>query len=172
MLLCPRNSPGNNTGVGCHSLLQGIFPTQESNPSLLHCRQILYPLSHQESPKLENRHGTKCEQGSRTLFRNKRARQIGFRVFLCLLSKEEFYFGLKIIVSQDCFLLLLLLKHISYFTNYSQASPSWQKAEWVEGRDRHWREINALELKSPGTFRTWLFPWDFIHVLYSLHCKS
>ena len=40
--LCPWNSPGKNTGVGCHSLLQGIFPTQESNPGLLHCRQILY----------------------------------------------------------------------------------------------------------------------------------
>ena len=34
-------------GVGCHSLLQGIFPTQGLNPSLLHCRQILYSLSHQ-----------------------------------------------------------------------------------------------------------------------------
>ena len=35
-------SPGNNTGVGCHALLQGIFPTQGLNPDLLHCRQILY----------------------------------------------------------------------------------------------------------------------------------
>ena len=43
----PWNSPGQNTGVGSHSLLQGIFPTQESNPGLLHCRQILYCLSHQ-----------------------------------------------------------------------------------------------------------------------------
>ena len=34
-LLCPWNSPGKNTAVGCHSLLQGIFPTQESNPHLL-----------------------------------------------------------------------------------------------------------------------------------------
>ena len=39
-----------DTGVGCHSLLQGIFPTQGSNPGLLHCRQILYHLSHQGSP--------------------------------------------------------------------------------------------------------------------------
>ena len=45
-----RDSPGRNTGVGCHALLQGIFPTQESNPGLLHCRQILYQLSHQGSP--------------------------------------------------------------------------------------------------------------------------
>ena len=46
-LLCPWNSPGKNTGVGCHSLLQGIFPTQGSSSRLLHCRQILYLLSHQ-----------------------------------------------------------------------------------------------------------------------------
>ena len=45
-LLCPWNSSGKNTGVGCHALLQGIFPTQGSNPGLLHCRQILYHLSH------------------------------------------------------------------------------------------------------------------------------
>ena len=44
------NPPGKNTGVGCHSLLQGIFPIQVSNPGLLHCRQILYHLSHQGSP--------------------------------------------------------------------------------------------------------------------------
>ena len=48
-LLCPWNFPGKHTAVGCHFLLQGIFPTQGSNPGLLHCRQILYHLSHQES---------------------------------------------------------------------------------------------------------------------------
>ena len=41
-LLCPWDSPGKNTGVGYHSLLQGIFLTQGSNPCLLLCRQILY----------------------------------------------------------------------------------------------------------------------------------
>ena len=40
------DSPGKNTGVGCHALLQGIFPTQGSNPGLPQCRQILYHLSH------------------------------------------------------------------------------------------------------------------------------
>ena len=49
-LLCPWNSPGKNTGVTCHSLLQGIFPSQGSNPGLLHCRHMLYQLSHQGSP--------------------------------------------------------------------------------------------------------------------------
>ena len=46
----PWNSPGQNPGVGSGSLLQGIFSTQGSNPGLLHCRWILYRLSHQESP--------------------------------------------------------------------------------------------------------------------------
>ena len=46
-LLSPCNSPGKNTEVGCHFLLQRIFPIQESKPGLLHCRQILYHLSHQ-----------------------------------------------------------------------------------------------------------------------------
>ena len=46
-LLHAWDSPGKNTGVGCHALLQGIFPTQGSNPALLHCRWILYHLSHQ-----------------------------------------------------------------------------------------------------------------------------
>ena len=49
-LLCPWNSPGKNTGVGSHSLLQGIFLIQGSNLGLLPCRQILYHLSHQGSP--------------------------------------------------------------------------------------------------------------------------
>ena len=49
-LLCPWDAPGKNSGVGCHALLQGIFLTQELNWSLLHCRQILYQLSHQGSP--------------------------------------------------------------------------------------------------------------------------
>ena len=46
------NSPGQNTGVGSLSLLQGIFPTQGGNPGLLHCRQILYQLSHMGNPRI------------------------------------------------------------------------------------------------------------------------
>ena len=49
-LLCPLDFPGKNTGVGCHFFLQRIFPTQGSNLSLLHCRQILYQLSYEGSP--------------------------------------------------------------------------------------------------------------------------
>ena len=49
-LLCSWNSPGKNTGVGCHFLLQGIFLTWGSNLGPLHCTQILYHLSHQGNP--------------------------------------------------------------------------------------------------------------------------
>ena len=49
-LYSPWNSLGQNTGVGSHSPLQGIFPTQGSNPGLPHCRQILYQLRHNGSP--------------------------------------------------------------------------------------------------------------------------
>ena len=44
------DSPDKNTGVGCHVLLQGIFPTQGLNPGLPHCRWILYQLSYQGNP--------------------------------------------------------------------------------------------------------------------------
>ena len=50
-LLCPWDSPSKNTGVGSHSLLQGIFPTQESNPGLSHYRRILSCQSHEGSPR-------------------------------------------------------------------------------------------------------------------------
>ena len=48
----PWNFPGQNTGVGSLSLLQGIFPTQRLNPGLPHCRQILYQLNHKGSPRI------------------------------------------------------------------------------------------------------------------------
>ena len=51
-LYSPWVSLGWNTGVGSLSLLQGIFPTQESNPGLLPCRQILYQLSHRRRPRI------------------------------------------------------------------------------------------------------------------------
>ena len=48
-LYSPWNSPGQNSGVGRLSLLQGLFPTLGANPGLLHCRRILYQLSHREA---------------------------------------------------------------------------------------------------------------------------
>ena len=51
------DSPGKNTGVGCHSLFQGSFLTQGTNPGLLHHRTILYCLSHQERLTIVLSHG-------------------------------------------------------------------------------------------------------------------
>ena len=59
-LYSPWNSSGQNTGVGSLSLLQGIFPTQGSNPGLPHCRWILYWLSHKGSPYLWTSYSLKC----------------------------------------------------------------------------------------------------------------
>ena len=53
-LLCPWDSPGKNTGVSSLSLLQVIFPTEGWNPGLLHCRQILYHLSHHREAQSGN----------------------------------------------------------------------------------------------------------------------
>ena len=63
-LLHPWDSPGKNTGVGCHFLLQEIFLTQGSNPGLPHCWQTLYHLSHQGS----STKGGKEDQSKPTLF--------------------------------------------------------------------------------------------------------
>ena len=51
-LLYPWNSPGQNTGVGSYSVFQGIFPIQGLNPGLPHCRQILYQIWYQGSPRI------------------------------------------------------------------------------------------------------------------------
>ena len=57
-----EDSSGKNTGVGCHALLQGIFPTQESNQGLLHCRWILYCVNHQRSPFNSSVQSLSCVQ--------------------------------------------------------------------------------------------------------------
>ena len=56
-------SPDKNAGVGFHALLQGIFPTQGSNPGLLHCRQTLYRLSHQGRSDGKEPAGNAGDQG-------------------------------------------------------------------------------------------------------------
>ena len=48
-LVTPWDFPGKNPGVGCHFLLQGIFPTQGTNLGLLHCREVLYQMSYEGS---------------------------------------------------------------------------------------------------------------------------
>ena len=55
-LFCPWNSPGKNTGIGSLSFLQGNFPTQGSNPGLLHRRQVLNHLSYRDVLKIKDPH--------------------------------------------------------------------------------------------------------------------
>ena len=74
------NSPGKNTGVGFHALLQGIFPTQGLNPGLPHCRQILYHLSHQGNTKLSILFHLYC--------------CVSFLIFLCFLTPDFGYITL------------------------------------------------------------------------------
>ena len=59
-LYSPWTSPGQDTGVGSLSLLQGIFPTQESNRGLLHCRRILYQLCNQGNPWTQRGPSIQC----------------------------------------------------------------------------------------------------------------
>ena len=64
-LLCPWDSLGKYTLMGCHFLLERIFPTQELNPGFLPCRQILYSVSHKGSPQipLGQANNAKCDIG-------------------------------------------------------------------------------------------------------------
>ncbi|XP_069451036.1 alpha-N-acetylgalactosaminide alpha-2,6-sialyltransferase 3 isoform X2 [Ovis canadensis] len=71
----PWDFPGKNTGVGCHFLLQGIFPTWRLNLSLLHCTQILYGLNHQSPVWLLSQHGVvHLHSGHGCLLRHSRLR--------------------------------------------------------------------------------------------------
>ena len=64
-LLCPWDSPGKNTGVGCHFLLWGIFPMQKLNSGLLDCRQILYHQIYQRSPQIPEPNNDKTVKDQR-----------------------------------------------------------------------------------------------------------
>ena len=70
-LYSPWNSPGQNTGVGSLSILQGIFPTQGSSPGLPRCRRILYQLSHQGSLEVGWGLGKEIKLGDLSLSRDK-----------------------------------------------------------------------------------------------------
>ena len=96
------HSLGKNTGVGCHFLLQGIFPTQGSNPGLPHCRQILYSLSHQSphpkphpplypQPSIQNGTGSSSNLGNTTTMKQAFILNFGNKIsVLC------FFTGVKI----------------------------------------------------------------------------
>ena len=112
-LLCPWDFPGNSTGVDCHFLLQGLFPTQGSNPGLPHCRQTLYHLSHQGSP-VERNGGSQKPEFSATLgtWQNKE------RIMVFLYKQREKSTALFcVLVAQSC-------PTLSHPTDYSLTGSS------------------------------------------------
>ena len=81
-------SPGKNTGVGCRVLLQGIFPTQGSNPGLQHCRWILCHLSHQGSPRILEWAAYPCSRGSSQLRKRTGVSCVAGRFFTSWLPRK------------------------------------------------------------------------------------
>ena len=85
-LFCPWDFPGKNTGVGCYSLLQGIYPTQGSNLGLPYCRQILYHLSHQGNSEGMKRRRLLGQMLLRSLFQGKTSKKTGLAELDVLLA--------------------------------------------------------------------------------------
>ena len=140
-LLCPWNSLGKNTGVGCHTLLQGIFPTQGSNSGLLHYRQILYHLSHH-----------RCENWTVKKAEHCRIDAFELRYWIRLLrvpwtAKRSNQFILKI--SPGCPLEGLMLKlNLPYFGHLMQRADLLEKTQYwekIEGRRRGQQMIRWFE---------------------------
>ena len=84
----PWNSPGQNTGVNSLSLLQGFFPTHGLDPGLLHCRRILYQLSHQGSPRILEWVACPFSRGSSWPRNGTRVSCVAGRFFTCWATRE------------------------------------------------------------------------------------
>ena len=132
-LLCPRNSPGKNIGVGCQSLLQDIFLTQGSNPDLLHCRQILYQLSHQGKLLVINkswRYMVTIVNIVITLFGNR-----------SWLDWVWWSFSNKIIMLYTCNNIILWDNYISIHTKKPLKQEPSKPDQWQE-RTKRWQYIH------------------------------
>ena len=139
-LYIPWNSPGQNTGVGGLSLLQGIFPTQGLNPGLSHCWRILYQLSHKGSPRVlewiaypfsggtswpRNQTRVSCIAGE--FFTNWAMREAYIYMNDLLLYFSITYhiitYPLKLLWSKDHHLSLAIIKGISHWFSMSILCP-------------------------------------------------
>ena len=119
ILLCPWDSPGQNTGVGSLFLLQGIFPSQGSKPGLPHCRRILYHLSHQGSPRILEWVACPFSRGSSQPRNRTRVSCIAGRFFTSWATKEAVLWPWKLIKSfSNC-------SAVSYCSQASSTRDEW-----------------------------------------------
>ena len=140
------DSPGKNTGVGCRTLPQGIFPTQGLNLGLLHCRQILYRLSHLSHTKFPHlaAHPTKLELSwslkPYCLFQNRVRKGVnlsGDRQILLGLAEEEF----SIIQYASC-----------HWPNYRRSSPAFGSGDKGRGQWGVWMSWAPYRKKEVGRY--------------------
>ena len=135
------DSPGKNTGEGCHFLLQGIFPTQASNLGLLHCRQILYQLSHQGSSniytiiyKIDQSVQFNCSvmSDSATPWTAAQQPSLSFTIswsLLKLMSIESVMPSTHLILCRPLFLLPSIFPSIRVFSNVLALCIKWPNIE-------------------------------------------
>ena len=129
-LLCPWDFPGKNTGMGSYSLLQGIFLTQGSNPSLLHCRQILYHLGHQGS-------SWTCHIWSLSYWDKFPLCPLYGEIFFFFLSQMGFEFCQKLFCvcwdEHTVFILQFvnIVYHVDWFMNAKESLPLWNKSHSI-----------------------------------------
>ena len=114
------DSSGKNTGVGCHALLQGIFPIQGSNTGLPYCRQFLYCLSHQGSPRILEWVAYPFSTGSSQPRNQTRVSCIVGRLFTSWAAREAEIHGNTVQMNLFCELYLsICLRSFSFTMNFS-----------------------------------------------------
>ena len=141
-LLCPRDFPGKNTGVGTHSLLQGIFLTQESNPGLPHCRQM-----HSEPPRKP-----RCIMAPKEIILLKTCKISPTR-YLTSRTQLTFLLPLTAPVAEEGFGSLVIIPQVSPLT-------------LTPPRSRHWflRTESLLSLScAPSAKEHITLHYDFVH---------
>ena len=121
--------PGKNTGVGGHALLQGTFPTQGSNPGLLHCRGILYCLSYQGSPRILERVAYPFSRGSSSPKNKIGVSCTAGGFFTSSATREALLFG---------HYWTKLIKNCPYFYFWLNITQNWIPVDISELSTGHW----------------------------------
>ena len=142
------DSPGKNTGVGCPALLQGIFPTQKSNPGLLHCRWILYCVNHQRSPFNSSVQSLSCVQlfaAPWTAAHQASLSIINSRSLLKLMSIESVMPSNHLILCHPLLLPPSIFPSIRVFSNESVLCIRWPFNSYILLKENGTQERAGLE---------------------------